>query len=103
LTTHSVSLRPTDEVGEDGWQCLLTGRDLDVSKVAQSEELIFESIASAIPTEITFNKLVWVSEFRYVCVFFACVSVRSTSISFRANIRMVNKFSEGRVFVAGGT
>ncbi|KAG1838962.1 chitin synthase III catalytic subunit-domain-containing protein [Suillus tomentosus] len=55
---------------------------LDLTTVAQSEELIFETIASVIPTEITFNKLVWVSEFR-------------------ANIRMVNKFSEGRVFVAG--
>jgi hypothetical protein len=42
----------------------MIGRDVDVSKVAQSEKLIFEAIASAIPTEITFNKLVWVSEFR---------------------------------------
>jgi len=81
---------------------MILGRDLDISKVVQSEELLFEVIASAIPAEIAFNKLVWVSEFRCVCVFFACVSVRSTSISFRANIRMVNKFSEGRVFVAGG-
>ncbi|OJA14582.1 hypothetical protein AZE42_10065, partial [Rhizopogon vesiculosus] len=56
--------------------------DLDLSKVAQSEELIFETIASVIPTEITFNKVVWASEYR-------------------ANIRMVNKLSEGRVFVAG--
>ena len=102
MTTYSITLRPTDEVGEDGWQCLLTGRDIDVSMLAQSEELIREAITSAIPTEITFNKLVWVSEFRCVCVLFACFSVHSTSISFRPNIRMVNKFSEGRVFVAGG-
>ncbi|KAG1809470.1 FAD binding domain-containing protein [Suillus variegatus] len=80
---RGVSLRPTDEIGEDGWQFVIIDNDLDTTKVAQSEELIFEIIASAIPTEITFNKLVWVSEFR-------------------ANIRMVNKFSEGRVFVAGG-
>ncbi|KAG1799865.1 FAD binding domain-containing protein [Suillus plorans] len=77
-----VSLRPTNEIGEDGWQFVIIDNDLDTTKVAQSEELIFEIIASAIPTEITFNKLVWVSEFR-------------------ANIRMVNTFSEGRVFVAG--
>ncbi|KAG2118464.1 FAD binding domain-containing protein [Suillus clintonianus] len=77
-----VSLRPTDEVGEDGWQFSISDGALDLTKVAQSEELIFEMIASLIPTEITFNKLVWVSEFR-------------------ANVRMVNKFSEGRVFVAG--
>ncbi|KAG1865749.1 FAD binding domain-containing protein [Suillus tomentosus] len=79
---RGVSLRPTDEIGEDGWQFVIIDNDLDTTKVAQSEELISEIIASAIPTEITINKLVWVSEFR-------------------ANIRMVNKFSEGRVFVAG--
>ncbi|KAG2052916.1 hypothetical protein BDR06DRAFT_1021729 [Suillus hirtellus] len=79
---RGVSLRPTDEIGEDGWQFAIIDNDLDTTKVAQSEELICEIIASAIPTEITVNKLVWVSEFR-------------------ANIRMVNKFSEGRVFVAG--
>ncbi|KAG2122505.1 hypothetical protein DEU56DRAFT_760356, partial [Suillus clintonianus] len=33
------------------------------TKVAQSEELIFDTIASLIPTEVTFNKLVCVSEF----------------------------------------
>jgi hypothetical protein len=97
-----VSLRPTDEIDEDGWQCLILGRDLDISKVAESEDLIFEAIASAIPTEITFTKLVWVSEFRCVCIFSTRVNVGLTSVSFRANIRMVNKFSEGRVFVAGG-
>ncbi|KAG2113850.1 FAD binding domain-containing protein [Suillus discolor] len=79
---RGASLRPTGEIGEDGWQFVIIDNDLDTTKVAQSEELIFETIISVIPTEITFNKLVWVSEFR-------------------ANIRMVNKFSEGRVFVAG--
>jgi hypothetical protein len=95
-------LRPTDEIDKDGWQCLIFGGDLDISKVAESEDLIFEAIASAIPTEITFIKLVWMSEFRCVCIFSTCVNVGLTSVSFRANIRMVNKFSEGRVFVAGG-
>ncbi|KAG1904388.1 FAD binding domain-containing protein [Suillus fuscotomentosus] len=79
---RGASLRPTGEIGEDGWQFVIIDNDLDLATVAQSEELIFETISSVIPTEITFNKLVWVSEFR-------------------ANIRMVNKFSEGRVFVAG--
>jgi hypothetical protein len=59
-------------VGEDGWQSLIVGRELDISKLAQSEELIFESIASIVPTEITFKKLVWVSEFRCVCLFYMC-------------------------------
>jgi 2-polyprenyl-6-methoxyphenol hydroxylase-like FAD-dependent oxidoreductase len=79
---RGLSLRPTDEIGEDGWHFSIFGHDLDLTKVAESEELIFETIASVIPTEITFNKLVWVS-------------------MFTANIRMVNKFSEGRVFVVG--
>ncbi|KIK47456.1 hypothetical protein CY34DRAFT_799419 [Suillus luteus UH-Slu-Lm8-n1] len=82
FSERGCSLRPTDEVGEDGWQFFLFGRELDLTKIAESEELVFKTIASLIPTEITFNKLVWMSDFR-------------------ANIRMVNKFSEGRVFVAG--
>ncbi|KAG2121921.1 FAD binding domain-containing protein [Suillus clintonianus] len=79
---RSVSLRPTDEIGEDGWQFFLYHCDFDLTKVAQSEELIFEIITSLIPTELTFNKLVWASEYR-------------------ANIRMANKFGEGRVYVVG--
>ncbi|KAG2118480.1 FAD binding domain-containing protein [Suillus clintonianus] len=79
---RGMLLRPTDEIGEDGWQFVIFDNDIDMTKVTQSEELIFEIIASVIPTEVTFNKLVWVSEFR-------------------ANIRMVDRFNEGRVFVAG--
>ncbi|KAG1745373.1 FAD binding domain-containing protein [Suillus paluster] len=79
---RSLSLRPTDEIGEDGWKFFISDRELELTKIMKSEELIFEAIASFVPTEITFNKLVWVSEFR-------------------ANIRMVNKFSEGRVFIVG--
>ncbi|KAG1812528.1 uncharacterized protein BJ212DRAFT_1483141 [Suillus subaureus] len=75
---RGISLRPTDEIGEDGWHFSIFGGDLGLTMVAQSEELIFEIIASLILTEITFNKLVWVS---------------------KVNIRMVNKLSEGRGFV----
>ena len=81
---------------------MLFGSDIDVPKVAQSEELIFEVIASVIPEEVTFNKVLWSSDFRCVCVLSRPVDMHSTSFLFRANIRMVNKFSEGRVFVAGG-
>ncbi|KAG1745499.1 FAD binding domain-containing protein [Suillus paluster] len=82
LGGQSLSLRPTDEIGEDGWQFFISDREVELAKIVQSEELLFETIASFIPTEITFNKLVWVSEYR-------------------ANIRMVNKFSDGQVFVVG--
>ncbi|KAG2360526.1 hypothetical protein BDR07DRAFT_1486945 [Suillus spraguei] len=81
-TGRGVSLRPTDEIAEDGWQFMITANDIDLTKLAQSEELIMETLASLIPTEVTFNKLVWVNEFR-------------------VNNRMVNKFSEGRGFVVG--
>ncbi|KAG1881324.1 hypothetical protein F4604DRAFT_1747487 [Suillus subluteus] len=67
---QGLSLRPTDEVGEDGWQFFLYGHELDITKIAQSQELI------------TFSKAVWMSDSQ-------------------ANIRMVNKFSEGRVLIAG--
>ncbi|OAX35473.1 hypothetical protein K503DRAFT_722941 [Rhizopogon vinicolor AM-OR11-026] len=83
MVDRSVSLRPTDEVGEDGWQFFILGADYDIEKIAQSQQLIFEIIASMVDMDITFNKLVWATDYR-------------------ANIRMVNKFSEGRVFVAGG-
>ncbi|KAG1903365.1 uncharacterized protein F5891DRAFT_1211888 [Suillus fuscotomentosus] len=52
----------------------------DLAKIAASEKLIFETIALLIPTEISFNKVVWMS-------------------NFRANIWVVNKFSEGQAFV----
>jgi hypothetical protein len=68
----SLSLRPTDEVGEDGWQFSLFGRELDLTKIAESEELVFKTIASLIPTEITFNKLAWMSDFRCDLCFCLC-------------------------------
>ncbi|KAG1825090.1 FAD binding domain-containing protein [Suillus variegatus] len=79
---QGLSLRPADEIGDDGWQFFLFGHELDLTKIAGSEKLVFETITSLMPTEISFNKLVWMSYFK-------------------PNIRMVNKFSEGRVFVAG--
>jgi hypothetical protein len=99
---HRVNLRPTDEVGEDGWQFIFIGPDLETSKVAQSEEFILETIASVIPEEITFRKIAWASEFRCVCVPSIAVDMRSSRAAFRANIRMVDKFNDRRVFVAGG-
>ncbi|KAG0694622.1 hypothetical protein DFH29DRAFT_880596 [Suillus ampliporus] len=59
FSERSLSLRPTDEIGEDGWRFFTSDHELELTKIAQSEELIFETIASFIPAEITFNKLVW--------------------------------------------
>ncbi|KAH7925919.1 hypothetical protein BV22DRAFT_1128595 [Leucogyrophana mollusca] len=77
-----VMLRPTEEVGEDGFQFVLVWRGVDVSKLVTDKEALYQTIREIIPTEIEFKELVWASEFR-------------------PNIRMVNKFGEGRVFVAG--
>ncbi|KAG2749040.1 hypothetical protein P692DRAFT_20954002 [Suillus brevipes Sb2] len=79
---RNISLRPTNEIGEDGWQFFLHCDDLDLAEVAQSEERIFEIIAPLIPLEINFTKVLCANEYR-------------------ANIRMVKKFNEGRVLLAG--
>ncbi|KAG1745463.1 FAD binding domain-containing protein [Suillus paluster] len=86
FTIHRLMLRPTDEIGEDGWHFFISDRELELMKTIQSEELIFASIASFIPTEITFNKLVW----RVDPFVAGAISV------------LVNKFGEDRVFVMGG-
>ncbi|KAG2062932.1 hypothetical protein BDR04DRAFT_1164449 [Suillus decipiens] len=52
-----------------------------LTKIAESEELVFETIASIIPTEIAFSEVVWMSDFR-------------------ANIWMANKFGESSVRLA---
>ncbi|KAG1801887.1 FAD binding domain-containing protein [Suillus subaureus] len=83
IRLHGVGLdRTVHEIGEDGWQFMISAPDVDLTKLAQSEKLIMEIIAPLLPTVVTFNKVVWVSEYR-------------------ANIRMVNKLSEGRGFVVG--
>ncbi|OAX31107.1 hypothetical protein K503DRAFT_870765 [Rhizopogon vinicolor AM-OR11-026] len=81
ITDRAVSLCPTDEIGEDGWQFFILGSDYVIETIAQSQQLIFEIIASMIDMDITFHKLIWATDYR-------------------ANIRMVDKFSKGRVFVA---
>ncbi|KAG1743420.1 FAD binding domain-containing protein [Suillus lakei] len=82
LNDKCVSLRPTDEIGKDGWHFSILGRDMDLTNLSQNEELIFETISSMCCTEMSFNKLVYSSEYR-------------------VNIRMADKFSEGRVFLVG--
>ncbi|EGN99607.1 hypothetical protein SERLA73DRAFT_179694 [Serpula lacrymans var. lacrymans S7.3] len=82
LGKNGVALRPTEEVGPNGFQFIITGPNVGFAKIQSSEEEVYKYIASLIPTELTFEELIWISEFR-------------------ANIRMVNKFGEGRVFVSG--
>jgi hypothetical protein len=76
LKTYSISLRPTNEIGEDGWQFFLHCDDLDLAEVAQSEERIFEIIAPLIPLEINFTKVLCANEYRYVLYLFDTPSMR---------------------------
>jgi hypothetical protein len=58
-------LRPTNEIGEDGWQLSMHCDDMNLREVAQSEERIFEIIASLIHLEITFTKVICASEYTF--------------------------------------
>ncbi|EGN99603.1 hypothetical protein SERLA73DRAFT_72407 [Serpula lacrymans var. lacrymans S7.3] len=82
MGTRAVILRPTDEFGPDGYQFIMAGPDLDTTLLAGNKDELFKCMSAIVGTDITFGELRWVSEFR-------------------PNIRMVNTFGEGRVFVAG--
>ncbi|KAH7930838.1 hypothetical protein BV22DRAFT_1124600 [Leucogyrophana mollusca] len=82
MAEKTLMFRPTKEVGEDGFQFALIGQGFDIAKLATDEEALYEAIRELTGTEIEFKELIWASEFS-------------------PNIRMVNKFGEGRVFVAG--
>ncbi|KAG0692177.1 hypothetical protein DFH29DRAFT_1084926 [Suillus ampliporus] len=75
---RAISLRPTDEIAEDGWPLFIFSDNLDLTKIAESEELLFETIVLLIPTEVTFNKLIWMSDFRCVFVFSVCIDAGPT-------------------------
>ncbi|EGN99774.1 hypothetical protein SERLA73DRAFT_88431 [Serpula lacrymans var. lacrymans S7.3] len=78
----AVVLRPTDEIAPDGFQFVVSGRNIDIPKLASSEEELLKVFSSLIKTDLTIEKVMWSSEYR-------------------PNVRMVNKLREGRVFVAG--
>ncbi|KAH7920685.1 hypothetical protein BV22DRAFT_1039541 [Leucogyrophana mollusca] len=80
--TRLLMLRPTDEVGENGFQFSLFGAEADPAQLVADHDALFEFISSVTGADVTIHEVVWANEFR-------------------PNIRMVNKFGEGRVFVAG--
>ncbi|KAG9316190.1 hypothetical protein JVU11DRAFT_2214 [Chiua virens] len=75
-------LRPTDEVGPDGFQFLLSSKDYDPKQLIADEKLMFKCMSELMGQQVNVRKIVVLSEFR-------------------PNIRMVDKFGLGRVFVAG--
>ncbi|KAI6018083.1 FAD binding domain-containing protein [Pisolithus microcarpus] len=79
-----ISLRPTDELGNDGWQFVTVNPTFDAQDLAQDETAPVNRIKAftGLGDDVKIKEVMWVS-------------------GFRPNIRMVNKFSVGRGFVAG--
>ncbi|KAI6154838.1 FAD binding domain-containing protein [Pisolithus tinctorius] len=84
MSQNMVALRPTDELGKDGWQFIMTSSTVDLKGLAQDEEALVNCIKDfvGLGDVVQIKEVMWVSEFR-------------------PNIRLVNKFGVGRIFVAG--
>ncbi|KAI6018079.1 FAD binding domain-containing protein [Pisolithus microcarpus] len=82
-----ISLHPTDELGNGGWQFVIVNPTFDAQDLAQDETALVNRIKdfTGLGDDVKIKEVMWVSRFR--CVL--------------PNIRMVNKFSVGRAFVAG--
>ncbi|KIJ07231.1 hypothetical protein PAXINDRAFT_19571 [Paxillus involutus ATCC 200175] len=79
--TKSLNIRPSDEIAPDGFQFHMMGSG--ISHLMSDREALFDHIRSiTTATDIEFQDLSWISDFR-------------------PNVRMVNEFGVGRVFVAG--
>ncbi|KIJ59286.1 hypothetical protein HYDPIDRAFT_118715 [Hydnomerulius pinastri MD-312] len=79
--TKSLTLRPSNEIGPDGFQFYMIGSG--ISNLISDHQAFFDYIQSiTTATDIEFREVIWVSEFR-------------------PNVRMVDKFGIGRVFIAG--
>ena len=68
LPLLSVSLRPTDELGTNGYQVLMTDAARDLTHLVHDEELLLAYIKETIGLRDDDKpaKVLWVSDFRYV-------------------------------------
>ncbi|EIW80606.1 hypothetical protein CONPUDRAFT_166087 [Coniophora puteana RWD-64-598 SS2] len=85
MKSKAVLLNPIHTIGsgEDGFQLMAGGIDVDIgATIAAGQEAIYDLIQELLPVKVDFRELIWVNEFR-------------------PNIRMTDKFSDGRVFIAG--
>ncbi|KAI6018035.1 hypothetical protein PISMIDRAFT_690216 [Pisolithus microcarpus 441] len=84
MSQDMISLRPTDELGKDGYQFLIGSRVRELKGLSQDEEVLVNCIKELIGLgdDVKVKEVLWASEFR-------------------PNMRMVNKFGVGRVFVGG--
>ncbi|KAI6117275.1 FAD binding domain-containing protein [Pisolithus croceorrhizus] len=84
-TSHDlITLRPTDELGKDGWRFVMSSRTIDLEGLIRDEEALVSRIKDfvGLGDDIKVKEVMWSSEFR-------------------PNVRMVNKLGVGRIFVAG--
>ncbi|KAI6098041.1 FAD binding domain-containing protein [Pisolithus thermaeus] len=84
MSQDMIALRPTDELGKDGWQFMMRGRPIDLQGLVRDEEALINCIKGFVGLggDIKVKEVMWVSDFR-------------------PNMRMVDKFGVGRIFVAG--
>ncbi|PBK69092.1 hypothetical protein ARMSODRAFT_1019090 [Armillaria solidipes] len=100
MTTKSVTIRPSEDPTANKYQFFVSGHQIDATEIASGRDaFIKEFYAISGRTDIEFGELVWMSNFRGV--FFRREYVRITYVSYRPNIRMVDKYGSGRAFVAG--
>ncbi|KAK0501681.1 FAD binding domain-containing protein [Armillaria luteobubalina] len=93
MTTKSVTIRSSEDPTVNKYQFFISGHQLDTTAVASGREaFIKEFYAISGRTDIEFGELVWISNFRGGWI---------THVSYRPNIRMVDKYGSGRAFVAG--
>ncbi|KAI6108293.1 FAD binding domain-containing protein [Pisolithus sp. B1] len=84
MSQDMVTFRPTDELGKDGWQFVISGRAVDQKGLVRDEEALVNCIQDfvGLKDDVKVKEVMWASDFR-------------------PNIRMVDKFGVGRIFVAG--
>ncbi|KAI6117888.1 hypothetical protein EV401DRAFT_2179727 [Pisolithus croceorrhizus] len=84
MSQDMIALRPTDELGKDGWQFMMRGRPIDLQGLARDKEALVNCMKGfvGLGDDVKVKEVMWVSDFR-------------------PNMRVVNKFGVGRIFVAG--
>ncbi|KAI6033332.1 FAD binding domain-containing protein [Pisolithus marmoratus] len=84
MSQDVITLRPTDELGKDGWRIVMSSRKTDLEGLIHDREAFVNCINDFIGLgdDVKVKEVMWASEFK-------------------PNMRMVNKFGVGRIFVAG--
>ncbi|KAK0188523.1 FAD binding domain-containing protein [Armillaria mellea] len=102
MTTKTVTIRLSEDPADNKYQFFITGHKLDTTEAASGRDaFIKEFYAISGRTDIEFGELVWISNFRGVFPRSRCVHWQIAYVSYRPNIRMVDKYGSGRAFVAG--